>query len=385
MITSYGGRNCWAFKEWMEINFKINKNVPKEYGFTDVRVVPALCFEGANASGKSGALRVLSFIFDFCLNSFGYHSDSAIFYDSFFNNSEPSEFYLTFCLANDLKKEYTYECEVTKDKILSEKLYYKERNKKLYLIKRIKSNISQCSFETDVSRIILRDNASCISTFIQYGVPEIGVFKQFFSNIRSNVAYTGTMETQLTDYVAEFYFKNPDLHQRIVEQLKKFDTGIESVEIIPGMDNNGKTTYFSVFHHKTEIENNSLTFFAQSTGTKLLYNRLMDFFITIENGGILIYDELEMHLHSRIVPLLIDYFLNSDINKKNAQIIFTAHSPEILDILKKYRTYLFNKENGESYCYRIDELPNNIFYRNERSLESVYRSGIIGGVPDAKN
>lgn len=83
MITSYGARNCWAFKEWMVINFRINGNVPEEYGFKDVRVLPALCFEGANASGKSCSLRVLSFIFDFCRNSFNYRNDAPIMFDSF--------------------------------------------------------------------------------------------------------------------------------------------------------------------------------------------------------------------------------------------------------------------------------------------------------------
>lgn len=53
-----------------------------------------------------------------------------------------------------------------------------------------------------MNNIILRNNASVISTFIQYGVPEIEPFSRFFSNIRSNVAYLGTLETQLTDYIA---------------------------------------------------------------------------------------------------------------------------------------------------------------------------------------
>lgn len=382
MITSYGGKNCWAFKEWMVVNFKINKNVPSEFGFDDVRVVPAMCFEGANAAGKSCSLKVLSFIYDFCANSFGYHSDSPIMYDAFFNNKENAEFFLSFYLDDDFSKEYTYECTLTKERVISEKLYYVENRTKNIVIKRNKNVISECSFKTNVENIILRNNVSVISTFVQYGVPEIDKFRVFFNNIRSNVTYLGTLETQLTDYVAEYYYNNPDLHKKIVDELRKFDTGIVDVEVVQGIDPSGKKTYYSVFHHKTDEESNVLTYFSQSTGTKLLYNRLMEFFITIENGGVLVFDEIEMHLHSRIIPLLLDYFLNKEVNKKHAQIIFTAHSSGILDIMKKYRTYLFNKENGESYCYRIDELPNNILIRNERSLEAVYKAGDIGGVPN---
>ena len=384
MITSYGGKNCWAFKEWMVVNLKINKNVPSEFGFDDVRVVPAICFEGANASGKSCSLKVLSFIYDFCLNSFNYQSDAAILYDAHFNNKDAAEFFLSFYIGDDFSKEYTYECKLSQTKVIFEKLFYEENKKKHYVIRRTKNSITECAFKTNIDNIILRDNVSVISTFVQYGVPEIQPVKEFLSNIRSNVAYWGTLETQLTDYVAEFYYNNPSMHRRVVEELKKFDTGIEDVEIVPGMDANGKNTFFSLFHHKTDETRNNLSYFSQSTGTKLLYNRLMEFYITIENGGVLVFDEIEMHLHARIVPLLLDYFLNQEINKKHAQIIFTAHNAEILDIMKKYRTYLFNKENGESYCYRIDELPDNILIRNDRSLEAVYKTGDIGGVPNVK-
>ena len=107
MLLGYGARNCWAFKEWLEINFRLNKRVPTEYGFSDKRAVQALCFEGPNASGKSCGLRVLSFIMDFCLNSFSYKVDGGIFFDSFFHNDDPSEFYITFCLNEDISKEYT--------------------------------------------------------------------------------------------------------------------------------------------------------------------------------------------------------------------------------------------------------------------------------------
>lgn len=41
--------------------------------------IQAMCFEVANTSGKISALRVLSFIYDFCLNLFRYEPDSRYF------------------------------------------------------------------------------------------------------------------------------------------------------------------------------------------------------------------------------------------------------------------------------------------------------------------
>jgi hypothetical protein len=48
--------------------------------------------------------------------------------------------------------------------------------------------------------------------------------------------------------------------------------------------------------------------------------------------------------------------------------------------LGKYRTVLVNKEDNESYAYRLDELPGELV-RNYRSIVSPYNKGHLGGVP----
>ncbi len=382
MIVEYGARNCWAFKEWMVVSFQFNKNVPDEYGFSDCRVSPALCFEGGNASGKSCGLRVLSFIMDFCRNSFLRGSESDILLDTFFNNDDDSELFIKFTLPEHTDEIYDYEVKLTQRKVLEEKLSFYEENRKKLLIHRKDNRIIKNTLSSNIENILLRDNCSFISTFIQYGVPEIAPFNLFFGNIISNVTYNQTVDEQLIDYVASYYSKNPEMHRRVVKQLKIFDTGIEDVKIIKGADINGNNQYLSQFFHATDEDNNTLSYFDQSTGTKLLYNRLRDFFLTIDIGGVLVYDEIDMHLHSRIVPYLYNFFLDREQNTNHAQIIFTSHDSSIIDDMKKYRTYLFNKEDGESYCYRVDELPGNVVLRNERSLETTYKTGVLGGVPN---
>ena len=91
-------------------------------------------------------------------------------------------------------------------------------------------------------------------------------------------------------------------------------------------------------------------------------------------------DEFDINYHAFILPKLISLFENKDINKKTAQFIFTSHNTEIIDTLGKYRTYLVNKENNESYCYRLDEIQGDIL-RNDRLISPIYKEGKIGGVP----
>ena len=84
MILEYGCKNCWSFKDWMVINFRINKNVPSEFAFPNTSVVPAVGFFGANASGKTSALRVISFLSDFIVYSFQHNPKQDILFDSYF-------------------------------------------------------------------------------------------------------------------------------------------------------------------------------------------------------------------------------------------------------------------------------------------------------------
>ena len=382
MLLSYGGRNCWGFSEWIEINLRVKRNVSDDIAFPQKRVVPAMCFEGPNASGKTCALRVLSFIYDFCLNSFLYSINSNIMFDTFFNNDSKSEFFISFCLNPDLDTEYTYELEADRHKVYREELKSRKGKDRRILLRRKAERIITNNLYHSNDGIIYKDNASFISTLIQYNLPEIRPFADFFRNVISNVSYSTTIDDPMTDYAAKYYYEHPELHQRVVNQLRKWDTGIQNVEIQHFTDNNGRDMYMSVFTHDRDNEQNKLLFTAQSNGTKLLYNRLRDVFMTLDTGGVLIFDELDSHLHSEIIPELLRFFTDTSINTKNAQIIFSSHSLSLLDKLKKYRVYLFKKIKGESICYRIDELKGNNLHRNDRSLEQLYKSGILGGLPD---
>ena len=61
MLLGYGAKNCWCFKDWMEIDLTLNDNVPKDISM-NLPAATAMCFKGANASGKTNALKVFAFL-----------------------------------------------------------------------------------------------------------------------------------------------------------------------------------------------------------------------------------------------------------------------------------------------------------------------------------
>ena len=268
-----------------------------------------------------------------------------------------------------------------KQRIYFEKLMLKKGRK--ILLSRKNNEIVKNRLYSGQIGIQYKSTASFISTLLQYNLSEIKPFGDFFRNVKSNVSYGRTIDDPMTDYTARFYYENPELHKRVVQQLRLWDTGISDVEIRPLTDAQGNNIYMSIFHN--EIGHGDLLFSAQSNGTKFLYNRLRDFFITLDTGGVLIFDELDAHLHFNIVPMLLQYFTDLSFNRNHAQLIFSSHLVSLLNELRKYRTYLFKKINDESICYRIDELQGNNLRRNDRPLEQLYKAGLLGGLPDVRS
>ncbi len=385
MIISYGGKNCWSFKDWFEINLAINRNVPEEYGFPGKAVVPIMCFEGPNASGKTCALKVMSFIADFCRNSFSYTPDSDVPYDTFYHNDNDSSFFVTFALPRNVATEYYYEVVFSGKKVKSEKLCFVNGRKKEPLVIRTGNKLKTVNLpDLKAFNNPIRSNASFISTLYQYGTKSIAPFIDFFFSVASNISYLGRSEDDSLNDPAFYYHDHPEHLARVVYEIKKFDTGISDIKIADYTDQHDKKTYYSIVYNETEDGIKPLNHWLMSTGTKVLYSKLNDILNVIETGGVLLFDELDCHLHSSLVPGILGFFLDRNVNKKCAQLIFTSHDSSLLDVAKKYRTYLFEKDKGESICYRIDEFPSSMTSRNDRSLEQVYKAGIIGGLPNVK-
>lgn len=384
MILEYGGRNCWCFEDWVTINFKLNKNVPKEYGLNGTSIAPFLCFEGANASGKSSALKVLAFIRNFAAFSFLVNPDEGIQFSSFFHNEDSSDFYVKFSLSDNLDEYYTYKFCATEKQVKRESLTkHFDKNKEI-IFKRTNNKLTVNNWFSLNDSFILRTNASVISTAHQYGISETNEIYDFFNQIYSNAFAMEASMSFLTSYSYEYYYKHNDVLKRAIEELKRFDTGIVNGEIRKLTYENGKTQYVPIFEHRTDAQKKDLIINEESTGTQKLFSQFLEIYFTMRSGGILIVDELDNHLHEEIVSEILRYFIDPEINIKGAQLLFTSHHSRLLDVAKKYRTYLFEKEDGSAFAYRIDEIKDKDLLRNDKPLSPVYRSGLIGGIPNVK-
>lgn len=379
MLLGYGARNCWCFKDWLDIDLRLNGYVPEEISNKkDYSLI--LGFEGANASGKTNGLKIFAFIADFAKNSFLYPPESKILYDSYFNNDESSEFFVEFKTFDNT--EYRYESKLNQNFVLKEVLYKIEGNAETIVFQRENNSITVNNLFDNDSSVILRNNASFISTLHQYGISAIEPIFDFFSRNTINVTYKGLRYEINRDIsaVSEAYFLSPKALDFAKKLIKKFDTGISDIKISYREDEKSNRLYFPIFSHDTEDEQRTLGFDSESTGTKALYINLLYYYTNLQSGGVLLLDEFDINLHPDILPHLLKIFSDPIINENSAQIIFTSLNPDILDILGKYRSYLFIKEHGESFAYRLDEPETNIL-RNDRPVSVPYKRHQLGGYP----
>jgi len=135
------------------------------------------------------------------------------------------------------------------------------------------------------------------------------------------------------------------------------------------------------FLHKTDTGGSvPIHFSDESDGTQRLFAFAGPWLDVLANGRILFVDELGTSLHPLMVRFLLGLIQNTDINKHNAQLIFTTHDTSILDtdILRRDQVWFVEKDSDQaSKLYPLsDFVP-----RKGEALEKGYLKGRYGALP----
>jgi len=374
MILKFGAKNFYSFKEGFEVDLTLNEKISEGKGFTNV-----LAIKGANASGKTNVLKLLSFISSFAKSSFSeVKPEEKILISSYFDNDEPIDMFIIF-LENNI--EYKYELSLTQKSVIYERFYKKEKRWSK-IIWREQNKIDAISDFEEIKSIKVRPNVSFLSTALQHDLQSIKPLNDLFELIMTNVYALGRHDGLISyQGASKFYYENKQIFKFVKEILQKSDTGIDDIDILKQEDKEtGEISYFPAFYFIINNERKTLFFHDQSSGTKSLFTQLGLYKIALNVGKPLILDEFDINLHPDLLPMLVDFFENNEINTKNAQLIFTTHHTEIMNKLGKYKIVLVNKQENESFLYRLDEIPGDLL-RNDRAISPVYNAGKIGGKP----
>jgi AAA15 family ATPase/GTPase len=117
----------------------------------------------------------------------------------------------------------------------------------------------------------------------------------------------------------------------------------------------------------------------ESDGTQRLFEMSGPWLDVLEKGELLIVDELDRSLHPVLSNALIKMFNDTEINKNNAQLIFTTHDTTLLDeeIFRPDQIWFTEKDNSMTKLYSLlDFRP-----REDESLQKGYLLGRYGAIP----
>ena len=128
-----------------------------------------------------------------------------------------------------------------------------------------------------------------------------------------------------------------------------------------------------------------LEFKEESDGTQKFFSFAGPWIDALQNGYILVIDELHDNLHPKMVKYLVDLFHNDKSNPKNAQLIFTTHETSILnqDVFRRDQIWFCEKTREQATeLYPLTDFSPR---KGRENIEQGYLSGRYGALPFINN
>lgn len=395
MIHSFSFSNFQSFHEEVSVDFTVNSKQARENDWMahstidNTRLNKAIMVVGANAAGKTSVLKALTFLNWFATNSFNLEFNKPLpFYHHLNFSEEPSSFGIT--REND-GYLWRYHVKMHDNRVIEESLFRTVKkeievfsriwkpNSKTYTVKAIKE------FGGDNPALLktARENVSLISWAAQFNVPLAKQLIQSWSQFTSNVTEMGFDDYSISKlFNAAHYFKENVTDKAFMERLlRQWDFGLSSVNIKPQntQTDNQQPLFMPYGKHESESGMFELPFLLESHGTQVAFSVLSKILPALSDGTIAIIDEIETNLHPEIIEQLISLFASKEKNPKNAQILFSSHSLELMNKLHKSQIYFTEKRHLVSSAYRLDDFKG---VREDDNYYAKYRAGVYGALPE---
>lgn len=395
MLRRLRVKNFQSIRDEVEVSLLLNARAPSDFRTLKTidgqKATKVLALIGANGSGKTNVLKTLAFLHWFIKDSFiGLKPEDPIPVSPHFANQEhPIEFELEFELQG---KIWLYQLTLNEQQVLHESLYRKDY-RFVYIFKRdwdeqAQSYVIKLKDEFDFSlkeAQKVRLNASLIATAAQYGQSLATQLTQL--NVRTNLTMMGKysfsdFEQLLT--AAETVQQQPELLQKLSRLLANWDLGLSEVRIkqeqVTDKAGNKQTLYIPMGLHQVDDQSYELMLWQESSGTRSAFVLLSKLLPILQAGGLVVIDELESDLHPHMLAAILDLFFVPEINQHNAQLIFSTHSHEVLNMLCKEQIVLVEKDAELSTeAYRLDEVEG---IRADDNIYAKYMAGAYGAIPE---
>ncbi len=396
MLHSYAATNFQSFRKRVEVDLRVNDRAPDTDWIatcgTGQRVSKVLGVIGANGSGKTALLKPLAFLGWFFTSSFHQAQVGADIpvHLHFASAAEPMEI---ACEADADGQLWRYVLRCTPQRVLHEALYRKHERFR-YVFTRDWDEaagayvVRQQDFGLDAAKAVeARPNVSLISWAAQYGVPL--ALRIAAPTVYSNIGVSGRVNSGDLGVLeaARGFQSSAPLRAEMERLLCSWDLGLSGVDVREGelttnpLEPNQKQKIWIPFgHHKSHGQEYVLPLLLESNGTKSAFSLLSFLLPALSRGAVAVVDEFESDLHPHMLDAILGLFASRKTNPHNAQLLFSSHAIEVLNLLDKRQVMLSEKnEDCESSAIRLDRIEG---VRSDVSLYAKYMAGAFGAVPN---
>ena len=406
MIINFSIENFMSINKKQTLSFNVSEKdklndscraiVDKKYCNTIMSVL------GNNASGKTNILKALSFLLWFSKHSYTMRSldeYEPMIMPHKLSKKKNSLFELIFEKDGT---EYLYKLQLNNKEIEYEYLGFKKERgfSYLYEIKKEKNDLCFLKWSDKLGKLNENDK----KRFLSMKLCSLFAFLSamgYLSSFRTDLLYPyttniGPRGKGTEDFFNIFLTESTLLKQNIKrrEKIEKFlaecDLGFAGFDFQKsiivrkkeGVPEKREILDLLEVKHQTSESGFSLPLLQESNGTQKVISLLDKIFGVLEKGGIAIIDELEDSLHPYLVKKVLYLFKSLMYNPLNAQILFSTHSPLLLEECTKTQIFLIEKtEDLASEAYRLDEVEG---VRNCDNFCAKYLAGTYGAVPQGR-
>ena len=408
MLISFSIENFLSIKEKIVFSmeatkFKSDNLVNNSIKLGQIELLKSAVIFGPNGSGKSNIIFAMKKMRDIVNGSLKKYNLTPFKFD--INNYEqPTTFEVKFLYRDVI---YRYGFSIKKDIVVKEWLYYKKNKPRSresqYFQREFQEFINYGDFKKEADLIKkenkTREDKLYVSVVAEFnGKISRNVLDWFnifnsFSSIYSDLAtYTfdkisnEIQRERIIDLLRSADFGIVDIQEKsisfdeIEEKLKKDELPLDLIEEIK---NDGGLKSIETFHHKYNnkkfIGLEPLSIGNESDGTKKLFELSGAIIEALDNGEILIIDELDNSFHTKMTEAIIKLF-NSEKNIHNAQLIFASHDTNILTqkLFRRDQIWFTEKDlYGSTHLYSLIDFKT----RKDTSLGKNYLEGKYGSIP----
>ncbi len=380
---------------------------------------------GANASGKSNLIKAFRVAKDFvALSATKMNLGDPIPGANPFRldksfAAKPSSFEVRLLLGG---AEYQYGFSVTKDRVHDEWLYVKRAGTKVShpLMRRFDAETGKTGWTLrgelrgakDITEKT-RDNGLFLSRAAEMNVDFV---KELFSWFQGGTRQLdlSTPPLALMSETARRIGEDAGFRSRVERLSHDADLGIEGLSagrpaVMGDRDSEAAVLFVRTLldlaergpdelqggfivhtvqtRHRVADSNDSVEFSLEkdeSGGTQRLFALSGPILDSLDNGNLLVVDELECSMHPLLTRKVVELFQDPRANPKGAQLIFATHDSTLMSpaLLRRDQIWLTEKNSrSATEMFSLSEIEREKRPRKEEAFGKNYLAGRYGGVP----